>query len=213
MESVLEQIGTYPCPPVVDLSLVEDRSPTVQRTVDDDTAIDLRLVEEARQGNAKSLSELIERNYRHCLRIALGILRNRDDAEEEVQNAFWKAIERLAQFKGEGPFKSWLARIVANESYVRCRTERNVRFFHLDDSISGETGARFELVDQSVLPDDQLGNREVMDILHTEIRHMPPLLRRVLDLRDIQQMSIALVAHELNVTIPAAKSRLARARR
>lgn len=210
------EVGVYTCPPVVAFVPVEEPPCPVQRTevyLNEDAVTDLRLVERARRGDSQALAELIERNYRHCLRIALGILRNRDDAEEEVQNAFCKAIERLEQFKGEGPFSSWLARIVANESYVRCRTERNVRFFHLDDSISGETGAKLELVDQTVLPDDELGRSEVMRILHTEIRRMPPLLRRVLQLRDIQQMPMALVATELHVTIPAAKSRLARARR
>jgi RNA polymerase sigma-70 factor (ECF subfamily) len=216
MQSCVEQGTEYQFPVVIDCPSVDDSVPDTERTpvcASNEAATDRRLVEQARRGDAQSLSELIQRNYQHCLKIALGILRNRDDAEDEVQNAFWKAIERFEQYKGEGPFGSWLARIVANESYVRFRTERHVRFFRLDESISASTGAKLELVDQRILPDDQLGRHEVQEVVDSEIRHMPPLLRRVLQLRDVQQLPMSRVAEELQVTIPAAKSRLARARR
>jgi RNA polymerase sigma-70 factor (ECF subfamily) len=173
---------------------------------------DHQLVAKARHGDKKALSDLLERSYWHCLRTAFGILRNLDDAEDQVQNAFSKAIERLHQFKGDGPFSFWIGRIVLNESYAQFRTVRHNRFLHLDNPV-GHAESRLELVDPKGLPEDELGHSEVLHIVNSEIRRLPPLLRTVLQLRAVEQLPMHGVAAELQVSLEAAKSRLARARR
>ena len=62
------------------------------------------------------------------------MIRNISDAEDEVQNAFWKAFQRLDQFRGDGSFGAWLNRIVENQCLMRIREERNSRFVYLDES-------------------------------------------------------------------------------
>ncbi len=138
------------------------------------------------------------------------MIRNRADAEDEVQNAFWKAFQRLEQFRGEGTFAAWLSRIVENQCLMRIREERNSRFVYLDEST--ESNVRIELVGKIADPEDQLGLEEVVNLLRKEVSRIPPLLRNVMLLRDLDQLSMPDVAGKLGLSVPAAKSRLMRAR-
>jgi RNA polymerase sigma-70 factor, ECF subfamily len=168
------------------------------------------LVAAARNGDARAFGELIERHRGVCLKRAMLMMRNRSDAEDEVQNAFWKAFERLDQFRGEGTFGAWLSRIVENQCLMRIREQRNFRFVYLDEPT--ESNIRIELVGQVADPEDEFGFDEVMSLLRREVSRIPPLLREVMLLRDLDQLSMPDVALRLGLSIPAAKSRLARAR-
>jgi len=168
------------------------------------------LVAAARKGDTAAFGELIQRHRNACLKRAMLMIRNRSDAEDEVQNAFWKAFQRLDQFRGEGTFAAWLSRIVENQCLMRIREARNSQFVYLDEST--ESNVRIELVGQSVGPEDQLGADEVVKLLRKEISRIPPLLRNVMLLRDLDQMPMPDVACRLGLSVPAAKSRLRRAR-
>jgi RNA polymerase sigma-70 factor (ECF subfamily) len=138
------------------------------------------------------------------------MIHNRCDAEDEVQNAFWKAFQRLDQFRGEGSFAAWLNRIVENQCLMRIREARNSHFVYLDES--NESNVRMELVGQSADPEDELGVEEVVALLRREVSRIPPLLRNVMLLRDLDQIPMPDVAVRLGLSVPAAKSRLMRAR-
>jgi RNA polymerase sigma-70 factor (ECF subfamily) len=168
------------------------------------------LVAAAKNGDSDAFGELIQRHRKACLKRAMMMIRNRSDAEDEVQNAFWKAFQRLDQFRGEGTFAAWLGRIVENQCLMRIREARNSRFVYLDEP--SESNVRIELVGQSADPEDQLGVEEVINLLRREVSRIPPLLRNVMLLRDLEQMPIPEVASRLGLSIPAAKSRLMRAR-
>jgi len=171
---------------------------------------DEALVAAAKNGDSEAFGELIQRYRKACLKRAMMMIRNRSDAEDEVQNAFWKAFQRLNQFRGEGTFGAWLGRIVENQCLMRIRESRNSRFIYLDES--SDANVRLELVGQSADPEDQLGVEEVINLLRREVSRIPPLLRNVMLLRDLDQLPIPEVASRLGLSIPAAKSRLMRAR-
>ena len=88
------------------------------------------LIEQARQGDTAAFGELIKRHYNMCLKRASSFIHNSTDAEDEVQNACWKAFERLAQFRGDGSFSAWLNRIVENQCLMRIREDRRTRFLY-----------------------------------------------------------------------------------
>ena len=168
------------------------------------------LVNGARAGDVRAFGELIKRHRTTCLKRATLMLRNRSDAEDEVQNAFWKALQRLDQFRGEGSFSAWLNRIVENQCLMRIREDQNARFVYLDEAT--DSNVRLELVSQRSDPEDTLGLNEVLVLLRREIQRMPPLLRNVMLLRDLDQLPMPDVANRLGLSVPAAKSRLMRAR-
>jgi RNA polymerase sigma-70 factor, ECF subfamily len=183
---------------------------TSANTADSPDVTEAVLVAAARHGDVHAFGQLIERHRHACLKRAMLMMRNRSDAEDEVQNAFWKAFQRLDQFRGEGAFGAWLSRIVENQCLMRIREERNLRFVYLDEST--ESNVRIELVGQLADPEDEFGVDEVISLLRREISRIPPLLRKVMLLRDLDQLSMDEVAVQLGLSIPAAKSRLARAR-
>ncbi len=171
---------------------------------------DRELIELARQGDSSAFDELIKRHYKMCLKRASSLVRCPTDAEDEVQNACWKAFQRLAQFRGEGSFAAWLSRIVENQCLMRIREDRQAHFLYLDQST--EANVRVELVAQVLGPEDKLGDEELESILQKEISRIPPLLRNVMFLSDVERLPMPDVAARLGVSVPAAKSRLGRAR-
>ena len=104
----------------------------------------------------------------------------------------------------------WLTRIVENQSLMRIRQQRNVHFLHLDKST--DANVRIELVSHSNDPEDEMGWAEVVAMVRKEVSRIPPLLRQVMLLRDIEQLPMPDVATRLGISVPAAKSRLGRAR-
>lgn len=191
-------------------STTPEENNSAQGTNEAGEPLDEVLVNEARAGNARAFGELIKRHRNACMKRAKLMLRNRCDAEDEVQNAFWKALQRLDQFRGEGSFSAWLNRIVENQCLMRIREDQNARFVYLDEST--ESNVRLELVSQRADPEDALGLDEVLVLLRREISRMPPLLRNVMLLRDLDQLPMPDVANKLGLSVPAAKSRLMRAR-
>jgi RNA polymerase sigma-70 factor (ECF subfamily) len=186
--------------------MIHNRRQTFQGTPDED------LVARAQQGDQTAFTELVERHQGNALKLALSILRDKADAEDEVQNACWKAFEHLKQFNQDAKFSTWFSRIVVNQCLMRLRKAKRAKLFYMDDTQLGEETVTLELKDDSPSPEDQLGDREVAEVLEHEINRIPPLLRKVFLLRDVEEVEMPEVAERLGITVAAAKSRLLRAR-
>ncbi|HEY7337471.1 MAG TPA: sigma-70 family RNA polymerase sigma factor [Bryobacteraceae bacterium] len=173
---------------------------------------DRDLVFFAKEGDGHAFGELVKRHHRFCVGLASRILRDRGDAEDETQNAYWSAFQHLNQFQGEAEFSAWLARIVVNHCLMLLRAKRRARFLHLDAGVPGSTRGRIDLPSWRPDPEGEVGNRQLRQVLEKEIRRIPSLLRDVVLLRDVQELPISEVARRLGITVSAAKSRLLRAR-
>ena len=170
---------------------------------------DRMLVDLARNGDHDAFEELVRRHYGRCVDVATSFLHNHWDAEDQVQVAWLKTHMRLHQYHGEAEFSAWLLRIVTNECLMFLREKRRARFVYLDDT---SDGVRFELSECSPDAEHELASGELKQILATEVRRVPPLLRNVITLRDIQELPMTAVADIVEISVPAAKSRLVRAR-
>jgi len=182
---------------------------TLQET---DARSDLRLVQLSRNGDGNAFGELARRYYRDCLNVATYMLQSRSEADDIVQQAFWKAFEHLDQCLKEAQFFGWLLRIVINECHALIRIKKRRRFLYLDGQTASEARP-LELLSPGVNPEHELVQRETMEVLRTEIGRIPPLFRNVILLRDIEERPLPQVAHRLGISVAAAKSRLLRARR
>jgi RNA polymerase sigma-70 factor (ECF subfamily) len=129
-----------------------------------------------------------------------------------VQNAYWKAFQHIRQFQQDAKFSTWMTRIVVNQCLMRLRQTRRTKFLFLDDVLIGEERGTMELVDRGETPEATLGSKELDALLRTEIKRIPPLLRNVFVLRDVDQLPMTEVAGRLGISVAAAKSRLLRAR-
>ncbi len=170
------------------------------------------LVRMCQQGERGAFDELVRRHQTGLMKVALSIMRDKQDAEDEVQNALWKAFEHIDQFQHDAKFSTWLTRIAVNQCLMRLRRSRRAKFNYLDEGQPQEGSASFELCDLRGSPEKKLGQAEVAEILRKEIRKTPPLLRNVFLLRDVEEQSMPDVADKLGISVAAAKSRLLRAR-
>lgn len=172
---------------------------------------DDQLVTRSQAGDQEAFAELVRRHQSGCLKLALSILRDKQDAEDEVQNALWKAYEHIGQFQQDSKFSTWLTRIVVNQCLMRLRQARRARFFYIDEAV-GEDSLTLELPDEQPSPEETVADVELSEVLHSEVRRIPPLLRNVFLLRDMQELPMPEVAEKLGISVAAAKSRLLRAR-
>ena len=173
---------------------------------------DADLVSLAQQGSEAAFGELVKRHGRVLLQTAMSILRNREEAEDELQNAWWKGWQNIRRFEGEARFTTWMTRIVMNQCLMRLRHEGRARFVYLDEPLDGDSGRALELRDGGAGPELDLGRREVEGLVRREIGRIPPMLRKALVLRDVDQLPMPEVAGELGISLAAAKSRLLRGR-
>src|SRR5271167_398743 len=186
---------------------------TIQPKVEEPAGDELRLVHAAKAGDISAFEELVKRYDRNVFRIAQHITQNREDAEDVVQDAFLKAYENLEQFQGNSKFYTWLVRIAVNESLMKLRRRRSDRTVSLDEDIQTEEDTMpREVADWSPNPEQLYKQGELKDILRKTVQGLPASFRTVFVLRDVEGLSTEETAEALDLSIPAVKSRLLRAR-
>jgi RNA polymerase sigma-70 factor (ECF subfamily) len=175
---------------------------------------DLRLVDLAREGDQEAFGALAQRHWGECVGIACNVLRDRDEAEDQAQNAILKAYQHLDQLQSrdENGFAKWLGRIVVNECRMLMRSRHRERFVFLDKVDSFPQKVRLQLRSRDLNPESALAYRQLSHVLEAELKRMPPLIRDVMSLRYLQGLFPKRVAEALGIDIKASKSRLARAR-
>src|SRR5881394_2465668 len=185
----------------------------IQPKVGEPVTEELALVQAAKKGDVGAFEELVKRYDRNVFRIAQHITQNREDAEDVVQDAFLKAYSNLEQFQGQSKFYTWLVRIAVNEALMKLRRRRPERTVSLDEEVKTEEDSLpREVADWSPNPEQQYNQEELREILSKTIQGLPPGFRTVFVLRDVEGLSTEETADALDLSIPAVKSRLLRAR-
>ncbi len=186
---------------------------TIQKKAEEGITEELALVHAAKRGDLEAFSQLVTRYDRNIFRIAQHITHNEEDAQDVVQDAFLKAYTNLAQFQENSKFYTWLVRIAVNEALMKLRKRRNDRTVSLDEDVETEEGSMpREVADWSPNPEQLYGQSELGDILKKTIQGLPPGFRTVFVLRDVEGLSTEETAEMLDLSVPAVKSRLLRAR-
>jgi RNA polymerase sigma-70 factor, ECF subfamily len=185
----------------------------IEQKVKDAATDEMALVQAAKRGDVSAFEQLVKRYDRNIFRIAQHITQNREDAEDVVQDAFLKAYGNLDQFQGNSKFYTWLVRIAVNESLMKLRRRRTDRTVSLDEEIKTEEDTMpREVADWSPNPEQLYKQGELRDILRKTIQGLPASFRTVFVLRDVEGLSTEETAEALDLSIPAVKSRLLRAR-
>jgi RNA polymerase sigma-70 factor (ECF subfamily) len=181
--------------------------------LNDSISDELKLVRAAKAGDVGAYEQLVHRYDRNVFRIAQHITQNREDAEDVVQDAFLKAYENLKNFQEQSKFYTWLVRIAVNEALMRLRRRRPERMVSLDEEVKTEEDSMpREVADWSPNPEQLYNQAELRDILSKTIQGLPSSFRTVFVLRDVEGLSTEETAEALDLSIPAVKSRLLRAR-
>lgn len=165
-----------------------------------------RLCRQARGGSDTAFVDLVWPYVGSLRRMALMRLRSFQDAEDVVQESLYRAYSRLAQFRGEARFATWLYAIARNEIRQRLRFRAAAWLLSIDDP---NAGAKEMLEGGRTLEYEQ---SEVLRRLHRAIAELPQKYRTMVELCDLGGYSVAEAAQSLSLTVSAAKSRRYRAR-
>ena len=178
------------------------------------SALDEReLISRSKTGDAASFTELVNRNEKRIYSLAYHLLNNREDAEDVLQETFFKAYHNLKTFRGDSSFNTWLHRITTNLVISRFR-KRKIVTESLDIPIETEQGTIHQrnIVDWSNIPDKVLLKKELNAVIDTTIAALPIEYRTVLSLRDIEGLSNEETGRIVGISVAAVKSRVHRAR-
>ncbi len=174
---------------------------------------DEELVQHARQGSSEAFTELMRRNGNASRKLAASVLRDVEEAEDAMQDAWSKAWQHVANFHGESKFSTWFTRIVLNQCLMRLRSSKRRPTMQLEESASPDSDRPvMQFATDDAGPEEQFATAEMRSLIRREIALLPPLLREPLILRDLDQLPIETVAQRLESSVPAVKSRLLRAR-
>ena len=171
------------------------------------------ILAQARDGDTAAFGELIRRYEAKIFRLAQHITQNREDAEDVLQETFLKAYEHLDQFQGNSKFYTWIVRIAVNQALMKLRKRKSDKSVSIDETIdTGEDTVAREIAAWDEDPEQRYSREELNKILETAIDSLAPPYRAVFLLRDVDDLSTEETAEALDLSIPAVKSRLLRAR-
>ncbi len=144
--------------------------------------------------------------------IANRILRNREDAEDAVQQAFKHAFVHLDSFQGDSRFSTWITRIAINEALQLVR-KRRPGHTSLEASTPEGTAKTIEIEDAAATPEETVNERELHGILNQAIGELRPIFRKVVQLYEIDELSSEKTARRMGLSNSTVKARALRARR
>ena len=174
---------------------------------------DARLLAAAQSGHSVAFGELFNRYKRRIFDLAQRIMRNHEDAEDVVQEAFQLAFVHLQDFEGGARFSTWLSRIAINVALMKLRKKaRKVEISIEEHSESEDLWFRDAVTDLAPNPEEDCIRRERSRILREALAELRPNARRVLELYELEGHSMKEIAAGLGITVTAVKARIFQAR-
>ncbi|GJQ32796.1 MAG: hypothetical protein HBSAPP04_16350 [Ignavibacteriaceae bacterium] len=169
-----------------------------------------KLIELAKTGDRDALRDLVKKYEKTLYSFAFKICRNREKAENVMQETFLSMLRSLKGFDGNSKLSTWLYRISVNHCLMSARKAKKDMFVEPDDD--EELFSERHAADWSTIPYKSVENQELREILDRSIDKLAPEYRIVFTLRDVQQLSTEETAGITGLSVPAVKSRLHRAR-
>jgi len=173
-----------------------------------------RLIEAAKVGQTTAFVTLCERCSKRLFRAAHRITRNREDAEDAVQDALLLAFVHLRDFDGRSSFSTWLTRIAINSALMILRRKRATPSEPFEEIAQITTSApSAKLPDPGPSPEVFYMQRERKRILFMAMKELTPAARKAIELRDLRELSTQETARILRLSVPAVKGRVFHGRR
>jgi RNA polymerase sigma-70 factor (ECF subfamily) len=174
------------------------------------------LISMAKSGDTDAFVALSKRHSTRILQTICRITKNWQDAEDALQDSLLKAFSHLKEFQGKSSFSTWLTRIAINSALMILRKKRHYYEISIDD-INGIEESRNgyewrQVKSNSEDPERRLARKEREELLRNTILGLSPVLREVVELRQARDFSVQEISQTLGISVPAVKSRLARAR-
>jgi RNA polymerase sigma-70 factor (ECF subfamily) len=150
-----------------------------------------KLVVEAKRGKKAALEFLCESSAPKILRVLYRITKNREDAEDALQDSFLRALIHLKDFDGRSRFSTWLTRIAINSALMNRRKSRRDREVHENDP-DKQGGERLmsQIADHSPNPEQIYAKREEGMILKNAVKALRPRIRTAVLFHLLRELSM-----------------------
>lgn len=169
---------------------------------------DFEIVARVRNGETDAFEELVRKHGRRVYRSLVGIVGSPEEAEDALQDAFFKAFQHLPHFEGRSRFSTWLVRIAINTGLQRVRSRKE--FDRIDE---GDEEFRPRNIQAwTDTPEDFYSREELRRLVEKEVMKLPVKYRVALMLRDLEELSTEEAAAALGLTVPGLKARVLRGR-
>jgi len=180
-----------------------------------DQTFDVELAQRIVSRDALAFEVLMRRHNRLLYRTARAILRNDQDAEDCVQEAYLQAFRSMASFRSESRLSTWLVRIVINQALERLRRyKREPGKVALDNVVDLEDHleAVSTMTSAPERPDHIASRHQVRNLLESKIDKLPDAFRTVFMLRAVEDLSVEETAECLGIPEATVRTRFFRAR-
>jgi len=169
----------------------------------DDADADRELIERIRQGDTDAFGALVSRYLERASAVAFRIVHHREDAEDLVQDAFLAALRHMDDFDASRPFWPWLSRIIVNRG-LDVTASRQAR---LTDNLEQD------VLDLSADSAAELERKDLREQFRRALMDLPPRRRLVIELFEVEGLSIAEIAAALDAAPATVRWHLHAARR
>jgi len=181
----------------------------------EDKAIEKQLVKDLQAGNVSSFEQLANLYQKKIYTLSFNLTRNATDSQDVTQEVLLTLFKKGHTFQGKSAFASWVYRITLNASYMKLRTRKREPNLSIEDLLPSFNGAGFQqekLQDWSENTEAAFLNKETLEVIQKAVDLLPDKEKVVFLLRDVEGLSTEKVSEVLEITVPAIKSRLHRAR-
>src|SRR5262245_35398121 len=159
-------------------------------------------------GDREALAPLMERHYRRLHRVALGYLRDADEALDCVQETFVKAFQNAARWEASAEVGAWLTRIAVNDAIDRYRrTKRRVA----TQEPLGESDHDVRIAAEDPSPERTVLSLQISERVGRALKGLPATQRAVFVLRHYEERTLPEIAEILGISLGTVKSSLHRA--
>ena len=173
---------------------------------------ELELVQQARKGDLDAYAELVRRYQDELVNYIAKFCGSSDDASDVAQEALVKAYTKLGSFKANSSFKTWLYRIATNHCIDVARKQQRAPAPLSIDAEPEEGRALVDTLESGDEPLEQVSTWELQREVRKAIMRLPPKLRAVIVLHDLQGLQYGEVAEVMGVPLGTVKSRIHNAR-
>lgn len=171
-------------------------------------------LQKLREGDPAAFHELIETMKDRVYNLTMRLIRNADDAEEVVQEAFMTIYDKIGTFQGRSKLSTWIYAIAYNAALNRIKKNKNLSVTFEDENALNfeQSWTRNKNVVFNIGSDDPVLQKEMQEKLEEAIESLPEGYREIFILKEIENMSVKDVAEIFGINPGAVKTRLHRAR-
>ena len=172
------------------------------------------IIEKVVAGDTEAFEALVLEHQNKVYSLALRMVGNEEDARDMAQEAFIRAFNSLAGFRGDSKFSVWIYRLTSNIciDFLRSRAKKRTVSMTWSDEEGGEAG-ELEIPDETWSPAERLERSETRESVRRGLDSLSPQYREILLLREINGLSYDEISEALGIEPGTVKSRIFRARK